>query len=352
MKTDFLNKITKIFLRSNFLLAAFFLFTLTAQAHTIPTPTCPFTAQEGRTIIDMGGESFLRSDSTEADAASSVFPVSIQAGHYEVSLVSFDGHTTQRVNDTQPNESWYLILKDGLSEVAQSLPISDLEDGVASAFLTEIVNTNLNIPTDIDSVMAFHAVYPDESSPNSVVPVCAAFDLIPDSPSLKGSISICKAIIDDNSDFIDSLSIVSTPATSFDIPLLKGDTYLSATDISTASFNLDSFSPNTDIFSNDAVDDSECILFDNLDITSYFYEVEEISSEANWETPLYNDQYSSSISSLANFFSYSEELFNSDPADDSTRNLNSDGQIILTENRPDRVLVVLNQKFYIFHLTK
>ena len=347
MRTDFLNKTTKILLGSFFIYAAFFLFALTAHAHTIPTPSCPIASQDGRIIINFNGTDRLVSDSTESAASSQIVSTSIQPGNYKISLVSFDGHTKQRVSEQQPNESWYLLFKNGALNIAQSSPISDLEDGVATAFLTEEVDTNLKISNSIDSVLAFHAAYLDTTSSNSVVPVCAALDLItpPSLPEVTptGSISVCKVIVDENGDLINGTTLATLTPTTFNIPILKGGIYSTAQSFYTASFNSESFIPNRKIFSDSIGYDAECVLLDDLDIDSYFYEQETISPGDNWLEPFYNDQYSVPVLSTSDLFSYSGELLNSDPGDDSNRNLNSDGQISLSESNPNRTLVILNR---------
>ncbi len=90
--------------------------------------------------------------------------------------------------------------------------------------------------------------------------------------------------------------------------------------------------------------DAECVLYDNLALGSYYYSEEEIAPDpTSWLSPLYNDQVNTLIKTLKDFFPFSKEFFDDDPGNDDERNTDADGHIVLTQNRPHRQLVVLNQ---------
>jgi len=135
-------------------------------------PSCPIEPKEGRIILDLN-TNFIRSDKTESDATKGPFSTSISAGTYDVTLVSFDDHDN-KPDQVQPNESWYLALKDSLGAlILNTNAIGDLPQN--ENYKTEIVNTNLVLDQDVFSVTAFHDVYPS-INPNSITPLCAAFD--------------------------------------------------------------------------------------------------------------------------------------------------------------------------------
>jgi Mg-chelatase subunit ChlD len=143
-----------------------------------------------------------------------------------------------------------------------------------------------------------------------------------------GSITVCKIIIDEEGNIITDASDYS-PA-SFNIPL-SGE----SASFSDHIFEAQDFSPNTKLINN--YDDAECVTYDNLELGNYYYGEEIISPEENWEEPLYNDQFSHQVNSLGDFFVYDGDL------NDESRNKNSDGHIVLSQGRPERTLVILNQ---------
>ena len=136
---------------------------------------CPLEEKDGRTIVDFSQNILrLRSDQTE-DRAKEIFNVNIPAGTYDVTLVGADAYE-KRVNVSQPNESYFLELFSGSTSTAFTGFLDDLLDNVVAATSTTLVNTDFVVSADVDSIATTHSVYPDTSSPNSVTPVCAAFD--------------------------------------------------------------------------------------------------------------------------------------------------------------------------------
>ena len=65
---------------------------------------------------------------------------------------------------------------------------------------------------------------------------------------------------------------------------------------------------------------------------SYWYGEETITGD-NWLAPKYNDQFTDTVTALGDFYLYNEV------GNDS----NADGNIVLSESRPDRTLIILNQ---------
>lgn len=160
-------------------------------------PACPFSSQSGRTIVhfdDQNLTSGIRSD-IGSSRSSETRSVSLPAGTYNISLQSFDGGSAaKRLSDNQPNERYFLQLKNGNTIVARTNSTSDLSDSVSNPVWYGRVNSSLTLSQAVNTVVAMHAVYPDTSSPNSVNVGCAAFDLVsapaPVVQTLTGSCSV------------------------------------------------------------------------------------------------------------------------------------------------------------------
>ncbi len=150
---------------------------------------CPLASAENRTIVNFFTATHgiitncvgycIRSDYASTDATFGPVSFSLAPGNYDVTLVSFDDHHDKPTN-YQPNEIWKVILKNSSgTQLAVTNPISDLPD--ADDWRTEMVNSNLSITGSVFSATAFHANYKNlfDITPNSITPICAAFDLIP-----------------------------------------------------------------------------------------------------------------------------------------------------------------------------
>lgn len=154
-----------------------------------------------------------------------------------------------------------------------------------------------------------------------------------------GSITVCKVIADENGNLVDGSTKSGvtftvpgiTPAqTSGGAPVGQiGDSQFTTP----LTFNANIFGSN----------DGQCVTYSNLAIGGFYYGQETINPSAGWEAPKYNDQFSTPVTSLADFFSYDSNLFDGNSGNDSSRNKNADGHIILTSQRPDRTLIVLNK---------
>src|SRR3989338_6042738 len=141
-------------------------------------PTCPLTPKDGRTIVNLGSGSIISSGTLSA-ATKGPVSVSISAGTYDISLVYYDNHLT-KLTQVQPNESWFLVLKDNLGlTIATTSAISDLESN--EEFKEEKVETNLVLASSTASITAIHAAFSD-INPNSITPLCVAFDEVVVSP--------------------------------------------------------------------------------------------------------------------------------------------------------------------------
>ena len=148
---------------------------------------CSYPPPAGRTIVDLRRQPdpWIISAGSAAAARSGPVNVSLPAGEYYATLVSFDQHSLGggQFQEFQPKEQWYVLLEasDGF-DVATTRAVSDLPTYIDN--LQEVVRSNLSLDRDVTQATAIHAAYPDSGSWNSIRPQCAAFDRISD-PSKK-----------------------------------------------------------------------------------------------------------------------------------------------------------------------
>ena len=143
-------------------------------ARISPIP-CLIDPAANRQIFNFN-EKMIRSDKNEDQARTSVIPISLDAGEYKVILSSYDDHSDKNGAQNQTNEIFYVVLVDeNGNEVVRTNNISDLPND--QDFLVEEVNSSLVISEKVFGMFAYHAAYPERNA-NSIVPVCAAFELI------------------------------------------------------------------------------------------------------------------------------------------------------------------------------
>ncbi|MFH1385502.1 MAG: hypothetical protein ABIG65_00425, partial [Patescibacteria group bacterium] len=139
---------------------------------------CPFRAQANRILVDFGGADLgVGATATEADAKKGPFNVSLPAGNYQVTLVSYDDHVSHPGQD-QPEERYYITLNNSSGNVvATSNSVKDIPDEPINS-TWEIVNTTLSVGQAVSSVYAFHMNYASvpTSNWNSMQAICASFD--------------------------------------------------------------------------------------------------------------------------------------------------------------------------------
>jgi hypothetical protein len=157
-----------------------------------------------------------------------------------------------------------------------------------------------------------------------------------------GSITVCKVIADAQGNVFNGST---NPGVTFTIPGITPAQTSEAP--ATGQIPDSNFTTplvfNADILGGDAQNDAQCVTYPEIEIGSYYYGQEGINPPGGWNTPLYNDEFTIQVFSLADFFSYDSNLFDGNAANDGSRDKNADGHIILTNQRPDRMLVVLNQ---------
>lgn len=149
---------------------------VSAMPSTAAEDSCPLIA--GTVINGSGeawGDAFIRSDFPLASSVIGPVDVSIPAGRYHVTLASFDDHSGNAL--PQPNETWFIEGWNADTLVFTSNTIADIPDNVST--IVQQVNTNVPIAT-ITNIVVNHGAYPDETSPNSLRPVCVSFVRIAD----------------------------------------------------------------------------------------------------------------------------------------------------------------------------
>lgn len=141
-------------------------------------PVCPLAPNTDKVIVDFGTDKIFSDrglDSAHTDRES----VNLASGDYKVVLVGWDGYNG-RENDSQPNESYFINFYNGSTKIAESNAHDDLADYVRETTKVQTVNSKLSINSAVTAIEGFHTVYPDNSSANSLVPICASFERIPD----------------------------------------------------------------------------------------------------------------------------------------------------------------------------
>jgi len=137
---------------------------------------CPFSSQANRTVVDFSTS--LRSDQG-ASVAIFNYSTNLPAGSYTVRLFSYDGYPA-RTGISQPNERYYIEVKNGSQTLYTSPSTNDLQDNVRSS--SNQISGSMNLSSSASTIVVKHSVYPDSSSPNSVIAGCAAFDFSPSTP--------------------------------------------------------------------------------------------------------------------------------------------------------------------------
>ncbi len=151
---------------------------------------CPLSPQSGRTIVNFPTEEKLLSNKGIATAEIGPIAVELPAGDYKVTLVAADGYKDRNKAD-QPRERYFVKLMKDNSEVSRTGKTSDLPDNEDYVRKSYVVNDKLTISKAVTAVVASHGDFPDKTSPNSIIPVCAAFDRI-DVPQLTANCTVSK----------------------------------------------------------------------------------------------------------------------------------------------------------------
>lgn len=156
-----------------------------------------------------------------------------------------------------------------------------------------------------------------------------------------GSIQVCKVIVDPNNNIVTGSD---RPGQSFSISFFNPNPVTSqgpAAGVPQTTTFTTPLSLNSHILA-DQGNDSQCYTYSNLAFGSYYW-AQESNPNNGWDTPFYSDQYTGPANSIVNLYSYDNNLFDGNQANDDSRNLNADGNIILTPDRPNRILIIANR---------
>jgi len=132
---------------------------------------CPYEASDDEVLVSFTSDYLVSNGSPYEE----IVTTSVPAGTYNVSLSAFDGYEG-RDDDSQANEQYKLVFRDAGGDIAESGETDDLADNVSYAEFSGEVSSELEISSEATKVVARHAYYEDNSSPNSVIPVCALLD--------------------------------------------------------------------------------------------------------------------------------------------------------------------------------
>jgi cysteine-rich repeat protein len=297
-------------------------------AETTHSLTSDFDAV--RSSVDEDWVDGWTNTSAAIDAAKAELNSNGRADVKQVMIILSDG------NPSFPQPSPYAItLAKESAQAAKASGITIYTIGFGS-------DVNAQLMQEIASDPSYYHYVPTSAGIESAYMALAqtACEPEPEPEPVYGSINICKMIVDENGMIVDgnvndgSFSVSGVEVTSH--PTVPDSIDV----LSTTHFDTP-LSYNTTLFGNDG-HNAECIAYENLELGDYFYAQEVIVGE-NWQAPLYNDQNNTEMQSVQDAFPFSGELFTEDGgADDSQRNTDADGHIILTENRPDRTLVIVN----------
>ncbi|MEQ1561381.1 MAG: immunoglobulin-like domain-containing protein, partial [Nitrospira sp.] len=223
----------------------------------------------------------------------------------------------------------------GQTYVDPGATAQDVEDGNITAKIATTSNVNIN--TAGTYTVTYNV---SDSQGLSAVPVSRTVNVLNPTGGGGGTgkITFCLVLADQNN--VIATSSGSLPAGIFSIDLAS-TTGFGTTTLQSKSWLTSSFSPNRKLIVNSGLD-ADCVTFSNLSLGTYYYSQLGVVG-ALWFVPQYNDQDTQAVNNVFDFFPYSPELFTATTTDDAGRNLNSDGQIILTAGNQDRTLVIFEK---------
>jgi len=176
-----------------------------------------------------------------------------------------------------------------------------------------------------------------EARPDRVLTVVNRFV-----PATSGQITVCTMFVDQDGNIATSNS--GLPTGSFEIGLKHA---VDGSNVSTTTFTTTGFAPNTKVIGT--TNDAQCVTYDNLsfDGSDGYYYSEMLASnnpEGGIWTSKYNDLVFTHVNTvIESFYGFSGELFDADQTNDTYRNVDSDGHIIIDQRYPERTLVILNE---------
>ncbi|MCX6789622.1 MAG: DUF5011 domain-containing protein [Candidatus Gribaldobacteria bacterium] len=165
--------------------------------------TCYYDPKPGRIIVEFDHTNKIKSNGTIEESRTPVASTNIPAGYYNISMFSVDGYASRPYDAPQPREIWRMLLTGNSESTIETTSTRDMADKYTCIGQThDDLETNFFVAEDVNSAIAQHAAYPDESSSNDLFPVCAAFDLINQSPDIT-LLGLSLITIDLNATFTD-----------------------------------------------------------------------------------------------------------------------------------------------------
>lgn len=150
-----------------------------AQLAQPAVPACPFTSSDGTVVIFPYARLVSGDPSNWGGAANSIYnsfdvSTSLSSGTYTVKTFSWDGYP-ERVSVSQPNEQWNVEAYNGSTLLGNVGPTTDLADNIIEDSKTNTFTDGLNMAQSVDKIRVVHSYLTGDATPNSVVPICAAF---------------------------------------------------------------------------------------------------------------------------------------------------------------------------------
>ncbi len=274
----------------------------------------------------------------EATVSTSESTDAVSESTSAVSENSSEGATNDETTPSSSDEADKTVISTPSTTDSPIIEESAKNDPTSSDVLTTTVSTE-TIATDSETTVATQEVdaVPAAGSDEPRAASSAGASNVGAAPT--GSVTICK-VIEDNNGHIVTGPRSNIPPSEFKIQLSSRPNPSNV--IGTATFNTETFATTWPALSPL---DAQCQTFNNLPLGGYIYGQEVISGEGAtyWYAPKYNDQLNRPADRFSNFWTYSNELFDTDTTNDRSRNEDADGVVTINREQPNRVVVVLNQ---------
>ncbi|OGN27521.1 MAG: hypothetical protein A3A33_04850 [Candidatus Yanofskybacteria bacterium RIFCSPLOWO2_01_FULL_49_25] len=171
--------------------------------------TCTIAKKAGRSIYNFpapdsngpgcGGAGCWMASNTKwgkDQAKEGPYKFTLPAGTYKVTLQGYNDHTPYPDDQKQPREKYFVKLIDSSgTEIVRSSSTQDIPD--TTSYVVNVVNQSLVVSRDATKIEAYHGAYPDNSGPNSISAVCAAFDQL-SAPQTSPTLTVIKSVTNDN----------------------------------------------------------------------------------------------------------------------------------------------------------
>lgn len=138
---------------------------------------CPLAPMTGRILVLFDSASPIVAHQTLSAATAGPIAAALPTGMYDITMAAYDAHSTRQPTQNQKSEQFYLRLSNGQT----TNRVSDLPEDSDS--IIEQIDSNFVVTSDVTSLVAQHAEYPNPGEPNSIIPICVAFDTLTPTPT-------------------------------------------------------------------------------------------------------------------------------------------------------------------------